>query len=351
LIHKGTGFANRDKNNSNRKIPMYTYKPNNYLNTITILFFIFLSQIYAGTVSLTWDVVTNDINGDPETGIIYYQVYGQSFPGFPVDVSSFIGATTNTSFTHRDTLFDDPNAHYFYRIIATDEWGNKSEITNVKGTTTFVLANVKIFLEGVYDADGDTMRTTLHERSSIPLSSPYTSAPRTVSAIPNDVVDWICLELRQESTGSAIASYSFFLKKDGAIVEIDGSTADIGILGITDDDYFILLRFRNHIAVMSKNQITLSNSASLYDFGIGSEQFFGENGALDLGDGTWGMWAGDIDGDGEVTTSDYTQWYNSARAGDSGYHNTDINLDGEVTTSDYTKWYNCARRGASSTVP
>jgi len=60
---------------------------------------------------------------------------------------------------------------------------------------------------------------------------------------------------------------------------------------------------------------------------------------------------GDVNHDGEVTTADYAAWYNSARAGNSGYQSTDTNLDGEVTTADYIFWYNNARAGASSEVP
>ncbi len=67
--------------------------------------------------------------------------------------------------------------------------------------------------------------------------------------------------------------------------------------------------------------------------------------------GVWGMWAGDVNQDKNVTTTDYTSWYNSARLGESGYRATDINLDGVVTTSDYTMWYNNARLGAASKVP
>ncbi len=63
------------------------------------------------------------------------------------------------------------------------------------------------------------------------------------------------------------------------------------------------------------------------------------------------MWAGDVNQDGNVTTTDYTSWYNSARLGDSGYRATDMDMDGVVRTSDYTMWYNNARLGAASTVP
>ena len=74
-------------------------------------------------------------------------------------------------------------------------------------------------------------------------------------------------------------------------------------------------------------------------------------GTKELGSGVWGMWSGDVNQNGEVTTEDYTAWYNSIRAGDFGYRTTDVNLDGQVTTSDYTIWYNNTRMGASSDVP
>jgi len=103
---------------------------------------------------------------------------------------------------------------------------------------------------------------------------------------------------------------------------------------------------------MSANAIALSSgNSTLYDFTTGSSQFYGIGGAKELETVVWGMWSGDVNRDGEITTSDYVSWYNSARAGDSGYQSTDVNLDGEVTTSDYSVWYNNARVGASSKVP
>ncbi|MFQ5752064.1 MAG: hypothetical protein ACE5HI_08720 [bacterium] len=74
-------------------------------------------------------------------------------------------------------------------------------------------------------------------------------------------------------------------------------------------------------------------------------------GAKELETNVWGMWSGDINQDGQTTTADFTQWFNSARAGDSGYKTTDVNLDVQVTTADFTKWFNNARAGAASGVP
>jgi hypothetical protein len=98
-------------------------------------------------------------------------------------------------------------------------------------------------------------------------------------------------------------------------------------------------------------QALSSSSPSLFDFTTGSGQYYGSNGAKQVESGVWGMWAGDVNQDKNVTTTDYTAWYNSARLGESGYKTTDINMDGVVTTSDYAQWYNNARLGAASPVP
>jgi hypothetical protein len=67
-----------------------------------------------------------------------------------------------------------------------------------------VLAKVKIFLEGPY-LSGGTMTTGLKSSNYIPLSSPYSSASRTVSSIPADVVDWIFVQLRSSADGATVS--------------------------------------------------------------------------------------------------------------------------------------------------
>jgi hypothetical protein len=171
------------------------------------------------------------------------------------------------------------------------------------------------------------------------------------------VTDWVLVQLRETATGAAVVSKSVLLHKSGNLVDDDGIATQIS-LDAPENSYYIVIRHRNHLAVMSAEVVPLNAStSSLYDFSSGTPtgavKYYGTGGAkeIDSVNELWGMWSGDIDQDGEITTSDYTLWYNSARVAESGYRDTDCDFDGEVTTSDYTMWYNNARVAASSTVP
>ena len=102
--------------------------------------------------------------------------------------------------------------------------------------------------------------------SSIPTTSPYTEDARTVSSIPSNVVDWILVQLRSTDSGSAVASKSAFLYKDGRVVNDDASSGVIE-LDAADGDYYIVIKHRNHLSVMSASKVSLNSSTStLYDF-------------------------------------------------------------------------------------
>ncbi len=144
----------------------------------------------------------------------------------------------------------------------------------------FVQLQTKIYLEGPYDKNTNEMKTDLN--TQIPLTSPYTEDPRTVSAIPDNVVDWVLVELRETPTGPPVISHSAFIYKDGRIVNDDASSGIIK-LNAPENDYYVVIKHRNHLAVMSKNPVTLSKASStLYDFTIGENQFYGSNGAKQL---------------------------------------------------------------------
>jgi len=213
-----------------------------------------------------------------------------------------------------------------------------------------VYLKLRIFLEGCYDTENHVMRTDLQHNGYLTIEAPYAEDLQHAAALPDSITDWILVQLRRTVNGKAIASKSALLSKNGYITDPyrEGSVS----LNATEGDYYIIIKHRSHLAVMSADPQTLcSSSTTLYDFTSGSDRFYGSGGAKELEAGVWGMYTGDINQDGEVTTADYTTWYNSVRAGDSGYQNADINLDGEVTTSDYTIWYNNARAGASSAMP
>ncbi len=218
-----------------------------------------------------------------------------------------------------------------------------------------VLVSVKVFLEGPYDANGDTMKTALKSQGLIPTSQPYNTAPwnydgnESVSEIPAGVVDWVLLELRSGTAAStSVAKRACFLKSDGTIVDLDGTSAVE--FEAAAGDYYVVVYHRNHLAAMTANPVTLtSTSATLYDFTSASDQFYGgAGGAKEIETGVWGMIAGDANADGGVYAEDYTSYQTSQ--GNEGYsESADFNLDGGVYAEDYTLYQ--INQGQETSVP
>jgi hypothetical protein len=216
-------------------------------------------------------------------------------------------------------------------------------------------ASVRTFMDGAYSSG--SLSTDLNDQGLIPLSQPYSVSPwnyngtENVAAIPTGVVDWVLVQLRYDTDSSnTIVTKAAFLKSDGSIVALDG-VSSLDFETVIPGNYYVVIHHRNHISIMGNYFHLLRQSPVLFDFTTGINMFYNSSGAKEIDTNVWGMWSGDINRDGEITTSDYTLWYNSARSGNSGYVDSDINGDGQVTTSDYTIWYNTARSGASSSVP
>jgi hypothetical protein len=197
----------------------------------------------------------------------------------------------------------------------------------------YALLSLNIFIKGPYDADSDNMTTYLQTGELIPTTSPYDDS-REVSPIPSGITDWIFVELRDAADGDALTLRSFFLRNDGMVTGDDGTTTEL-TFPVTDGDYFIVIRHRNHLAVMSAAAQSLnSTSATLYDFTTGSGQFYGgASGAQELETDVWGMIAGDANGNGVINSTDYIFIRNSVGSFD--YSDYDCNLNGVVNSTDY----------------
>ncbi|MBN1781097.1 FG-GAP repeat protein [bacterium] len=111
--------------------------------------------------------------------------------------------------------------------------------------------SIKVFIEGAY-AGGSVLNTTLLDEGHLPTTSPYGDG-RSVSAVPAGITDWIFVELRSAEEGPAIASKSFFLRNDGMIVDLDGTTTELPFETVDAGLYHIVVRHRNHLAIISEN--------------------------------------------------------------------------------------------------
>lgn len=203
------------------------------------------------------------------------------------------------------------------------------------------IANLKVFLEGPYNAG--TMPATLDTMHVIPLTSDsaysgvtYGYTPRTVVSIPNaNVVDWMLIELRS-GTASATKLYTTagFLLSNGTIVDTDGVTP-LTITGIAPGNYYVVLRHRNHLAIMSSSAIQLNGNSPLYDFTTGQTKAYGTNPLADLTGGIFGMVSGDANNDGQITSTDYNIFNPKFFSAVNGYDVADWNLDGQITSTDF----------------
>ena len=209
------------------------------------------------------------------------------------------------------------------------------------------LLALKVFLEGPYDAASDVMTTALKTAGSIPTTSPYTEDARTVSSIPADITDWVLVQLRSVSDGAAVYSHSAFLRSDGRLVADNGTTTDVP-LAVDAGDYFVVVKHRNHIAVMSNNTHTLStSSSSLYDFTTALSQYEGGAAAL-LETGVYGMFSGNADNsNNSVDANDRAAAWNNRNS--TGYQDSDCTLSGTVDANARTATWN--NRNVTTNVP
>ena len=264
--------------------------------------------------------------------------------------------STNTNFsnivydnTAADTSRSAPGlkygTKYYWRVrIADYGWSD-----TLNFTTLPMAVYAKVYLQGPYNTSTSMMDTTLKKNGLIPTSQqPYNVSPwnyngnEHVSSIPDSVVDWILVDLRTGTdSASTVARRAVFLKEKGGVVDTN-NTPYVNFSGISAGNYYIVVRHRNHLAIMSHDPVSLPNSSgSVYNFTSAQTQAYGTNAMADLnGDGTkFGLWAGDVNGDGTVkynlSGNDRVLIYAKIGGGDvnatiSGYYNEDVNLDGIV---------------------
>ncbi len=116
-----------------------------------------------------------------------------------------------------------------------------------------VLVSARAFLEGAY-ASGE-MRTDLLDGGHIPLNSPYDGT--AAASVPPNAVDWALIELRAEADGSGENfTKSVFVRNDGRLVDVDGSETIPFIA--PENAYFIAVKHRNHLGVMSASAVPLA---------------------------------------------------------------------------------------------
>ncbi len=209
---------------------------------------------------------------------------------------------------------------------------------------------VRAYLEGAFINSSGTMKTKLLDDGLLPTAQPYNTWPwfyagtESVTLFPTNTVDWVLVELRTGTPNlsgttpntSLVESVAGLLLENGDIVGVDGVTPlvfnnlSIGV------DYYVVVRHRNHLDVMSSVPIQGAGSM-VYDFTTGAGQALGTAQLKLLPTGEYVMFAGDYVGDGVLQVSDYNAWKLDPSVIYT-YQQADGNMDGVVQTTDYDTW-------------
>ncbi|MBD3376980.1 hypothetical protein GF406_18275 [candidate division KSB1 bacterium] len=303
----------------------------NYLKSTEILNDYFAESIALNQVKVYWTC------GEVHNIIIYYWD-----PAHPENI--FNHKIENLSpGNNNSTLNIDTSKEWCFRLEGTSlidgfvDIGHQFSYDNLN-------IEIKIMMEGPYENSAG-MSNSLKTSGFIPAFSPYIEDPISASAIqPDNLVDWILVQLFQTLFSGAIASKSAYLLTDGTIIEVNGNEK----LGFKADpgSYYLTIKHRNHILVTSSTPVSLDYDTTIdYDFTTGYDKYYFNNSVKQLSTNHWGMVAGDMNQDGQVTSADYVQWYNDEQNGATGYVDTDLNGDGVVDGSDFQIWQSNAREG------
>ncbi|WP_299889105.1 reprolysin-like metallopeptidase [uncultured Lacinutrix sp.] len=237
--------------------------------------------------------------------------------------------------------------------------------TGLNGTYYFgpedafrVRVSPKVVLQGAAlnpnTGEESLMRDDL--RTAFPLaltSSPYSDGLTCDASVFNTtgadaIVDWVFVELRDATTNTTVvASQSALLQRDGDVVGADGTSALT--FNIPSNNYYVVIKHRNHLGIMSASTILLDATTRTVDFTNGTTTTFGTDAQTTFGmqPGILAMWAGDTNGDGQLNYSGalsdvpgirsqvFNDPNNSVFGGppvasyqSQGYFGTDVDMDG-----------------------
>jgi hypothetical protein len=185
------------------------------------------------------------------------------------------------------------------------------DFTGIQGATAGCAASVTALLQGPASGATGAMSTALNTAGLLPLAQPYNTAPwnypgtESVTAIPSaTVVDWVLLEVRATAAGSPVARRAAFLLSDGSIVDLAGSGA-VAFPTLMPGNYFLVVRHRNHLAIMTAAAIALSATSAPYDFTTAQAKAYGTDPMVGLaaGQAPFALWAGDATANGQLRYS------------------------------------------------
>ena len=166
--------------------------------------------------------------------------------------------------------------------------------------------NLKLFIEGLYQGAGQMIGT-----------------------ISPTVTDTIIVSLASASPPhqKLFSNVSTLSRNGNGVFSFPSAT-----LGTS---YYIVVQHRNCLETWSAIPVLMSTPNKSYDFSTGQSTAFGSN-LVNLSDGNFALWSGDINQDGLIESTDYSSIENSSQNFLFGYVPDDLNGDELVESADYS---------------
>lgn len=212
---------------------------------------------------------------------------------------------------------------------------------------------VKAYLQGTYNPTGNIMAAMLRASLLLPLQQPFNTPPwnykgaevvNNFSNIPLNTVDWVLLELRAATDiNTVVDTVAAFLLSNGNIVDIHNSAKGVFFKRADkNNSYYISIKSRNHLAVVSSNTIALNNNPS-YDFTTSASKALGNNQLAVLEPNVYGLYAADCNANGIISLSDFNLFKLNLSLINT-YNSADFNLDGSINIADFNFFINNATK-------
>ena len=209
---------------------------------------------------------------------------------------------------------------------------------NLTITTNATLA-LNVFIDGYY---------TNNSSPAAMVPARYTNLDAFGSSNPGTAtdVDMVTVQLRSPSNLEVVA-YSV-----NAILQTNGSLQCVFPAGATNGSYYIVLLHRAANPLWSANPVTITASSS-YSFSNSASSAYGVSQLHQLSTNLYGLWLGEMNDDGYIDGSDFSEWQIDAILSESGQYllDGDFNGDSYVDPSDYPAFDFNAQQGVEAQRP
>ena len=220
----------------------------------------------------------------------------------------------------------------------------------------YVQVSVRALLAGPYDGGTLMMKDDLRVQGLLPLAHPYGAAPFSYSgsetmapsilstANSNAIVDWVLLELRDQTTPATVLHRrAALIQRDGDIVDIDG-VSPVTFHDVAPGTYRVAVRHRNHLGVMTGTFYSLGVSTTAIDLTSAATSTYGTEARKTHDNGSMQLWSGNTNTDHRLRYSGSGNdrdpiiqmiYLNIASPSPTSvvqdvYSSNDVNLDGDV---------------------